>query len=115
VGTGGWLAPPLFSGPIGGMPADSNASLMSATRLCRGDATASDAALWMDGLSRKNQKIRARIRSPISASIALRNQGGRTDSWSIVPSSVIGRPPSGVTNSWNGRVLGWPRQKRFSG
>src|SRR5436190_10378841 len=34
VGAGGSLgAPPLFSGPMGGIPADSNASLMSPTRL----------------------------------------------------------------------------------
>ena len=44
--------------------------------------------------------------STIRASSALRNQGGRTDSWSSVPSIVIGVPPSGLTNSWNGARLG---------
>ena len=49
------------------------------------------------------------------ASSAFRNHGGRIDSCSSVPSSVIGRPPSGLTNSWKGRVFGWPRQKRLAG
>ena len=55
------------------------------------------------------------ISSTISAISALMNQGGSTDSWSSVPSIVIGVPPSGFTNSWNGRVLGWPRQNRLTG
>ena len=43
------------------------------------------------------------------------NQGGRTASWSSVPSRVTGIPPSGRTMSWNGRVFGVPRQKSFAG
>src|SRR5437763_2464097 len=108
--SGGVLAPPpppaplLDSGPMVGMPADARAPLMSALRLWSGEATASEAALWIDGLSRNSHASTSRTRSTISASSALRNHGGRIDSWSMVPSRLIGRPPSGVTNSWKGLV-----------
>src|SRR4051794_4865624 len=108
-------APLLEAGPIVGMPADARAPLMSAFRLSSGGGTASEAALWIEGLSRNSHASTSRTSRTISASSALRNHGGRMDSWSIVPSRLIGRPPSGVTNSWNGRVFGWPRQNRFVG
>ena len=98
-----------------GSPAAPSASLTSALRLASGDATASLAAVWIVGLSSSSQISTRAISSTISAISAFMNQGGSTDSWSSVPSIVIGVPPSGFTNSWNGRVLGWPRQNRLTG
>src|SRR4029453_8165653 len=60
---GGW-APPLSFGPIVGMPADASASLTPASRLASGDATASEAALWIDGLGRNSQKMIGGTRRP---------------------------------------------------
>ena len=108
-------APALGSGPMVGRPAAPSASLTSALRLASGEATASLAAVWMVGLSSSSQMSTSAISSTISASSALKNQDGSIDSWSSVPSMVIGTPPSGLTNSWNGRVLGWPRQNRLTG
>ena len=100
---------------IVGRPAELRALLTSALRLASGDATASVTAESMLGLSSSSQIRTRAISSTISASRAFRNHDGSMDSWSSVPSIVIGVPPSGRTNSWNGRVFGWPRQNRLTG